>query len=248
MISTALYFLQEKIMFFPSVLEQDYQYQFNHNFEELNLNTADGAKLNAIHFKVEKPKGVVLYFHGNAGDLSRWGTITEFFVDKQYDVLVMDYRTYGKSTGKLSEAVFYSDAQLFYNYLKDRYNEEDITIYGRSLGTGIATYLASKNKPKQLILETPYYSILDVAKDRFPIFPVEKLLKYKFPTHQFIEQVSCPFTIFHGTNDQVVPYASAKKLFEKSSKEKATFITIDGGAHSDLANFEAYHHQIENAL
>lgn len=248
MISTALNFLQEKIMFFPSVLEQDYQYQFNHNFEELNLNTEDGAKLNAIHFKVEKPKGVVLYFHGNAGDLSRWGTIAEFFVEKRYDVLIMDYRTYGKSTGKLSEAVFYSDAQLFYNYLKEHYDEKDITLYGRSLGTGVATYLASKNKPKQLILETPYYSILDVAKDRFPIFPVEKLLKYKFPTHQFIKDVSCLITIFHGTNDQVVPYTSAKKLFEESSKVKTTFITIDGGAHNNLINFEAYHQQIEKVL
>ena len=89
---------------------------------------------------------------------------------------------------------------MFYNYLKEDYNEEDITLYGRSLGTGIATYLASKNNPRQLILETPYYSILDVAKDRFPIFPVKKLLKYEFPTHQFIKQVSCPITIFHGTN------------------------------------------------
>ena len=71
MISTALYFLQERIIFFPSVLEQDYEYQFNHNFEELYLNTDDGATLNAIHFKVENPKGVILYFHGNAGDLSR---------------------------------------------------------------------------------------------------------------------------------------------------------------------------------
>tara|TARA_R110002049_G_scaffold295948_3_gene483750 strand:- start:47 stop:871 length:825 start_codon:yes stop_codon:yes gene_type:complete len=248
MISTTLYFLQEKIMFFPTVLEQDYQYQFNYNFEELNLETDDGAKLNAIHFKVENPKGVILYFHGNAGNLSRWGTIAEFFVDKQYDVLIMDYRTYGKSTGKLSEAVFYSDAQLFYNYLKEDYNEEDITLYGRSLGTGIATYLASKNNPRQLILETPYYSILDVAKDRFPIFPVKKLLKYEFPTHQFIKQVSCPITIFHGTNDEVVPYASAEKLFDVAPKSQTTFVTIEGGNHGNLNTYDVYLNHIENML
>ncbi|MEW4924405.1 alpha/beta hydrolase [Algibacter sp. 2305UL17-15] len=245
MITAALYFMQEKLLFFPTVLEQNYEFQFNHNFEELNFETDDGAKLSAIHFKVENPKGVILYFHGNAGDLSRWGTVAEFFVEKQYDVLVMDYRTYGKSTGKLSEAVFYSDAQLFYNYLKKHYDENDIIIYGRSLGTGIATYVASKNNPEQLILETPYHSISDVGKSRFPILPVAQLLKYKFPTYQFIEKVDCPITIFHGTNDLVVPYNSAKKLYEVAPKPSTTFITIKGGNHNDLINFEDYHTQLD---
>ena len=248
MISTALYFLQEKIIFFPSVLEQDYEYQFNHNFEELYLNTDDGAALNAIHFKINNPKGVILYFHGNADDLSRWGTVAEFFVEKEYDVLVMDYRTYGKSTGKLSEAAFYSDAQLFYNYLKKLYNEDDITLYGRSLGTGIAAHLASKNNPKQLVLETPYYSMSEVGKSRFPILPVEKLLKYKFPTYKFIKSVSCKITIFHGTNDGVVPYSSAEKLIKASPKEKTTFITIESGNHNNLKTFNLYNSQIEKLL
>ncbi len=248
MISASLYFLQEKLLFFPTVLEQDFEFQFNHSFEELNFETDDGAKLNAIHFKVENPKGVILYFHGNAGDLSRWGTVAEYFVEKQYDVLIMDYRTYGKSTGKLSEAVFYTDAQLFYDYLKDNYEEDEITLYGRSLGTGIATYLASKNKPKQLILETPYYSIVDVAKDRFPIFPVGSLLKYKFLSYKFIQKVSCPITMFHGTNDRVVPYASAEKLFEVAPKPQTNFVTIEGGNHGDLINFDSYNYQIEKIL
>ena len=114
MVGTLLYFMQEKLMFFPTVLSQNYKYQFNHSFEELFLRTDETTIINAIHFKVEKPKGVILYFHGNAGDLSRWGTITEYFVEKNYDVLVMDYRTYGKSTGVLSEKVLYSDAQYCY--------------------------------------------------------------------------------------------------------------------------------------
>lgn len=248
MIATSLYFIQEKLLFLPTVLEQDYQFQFNYNFEELNLEANDGAKLNAIHFKVENPKGVILYFHGNAGDLSRWGTIAEYFVEKQYDVLVMDYRTYGKSTGKLSEAVFYSDAQLFYNYLKNSYYEKEITIYGRSLGTGAATFLASKNSPKQLILETPYYSIVDVAKSRFPIFPVDKLVKYRFPNYRFIKNVNCKITMFHGTNDEVVPYESAKKLFTVSPEKLTDFVTIEGGRHNNLSTFSEYHSNLDNIL
>lgn len=220
MVGSLLFVLQEKMLFLPTVLEQDYIFEFSQPFEELLLKTDEEALINAIHFKVENPKGVILYFHGNAGDLSRWGIVAEYFVERRYDVLVMDYRTYGKSTGKLSEQAFYNDAQYCYTYLKKQYKEDDITLYGRSLGTGIATYLASKNKPKQLILETPYYSIIDVAKSRFPIFPVEKLLKYKFPTYKFIQEVNFPITIFHGTEDMVVPYKSAKKLFEVSPKKK----------------------------
>ncbi len=248
MLVSTLYFIQEKILFLPTVLEQGYRFQFNHSFEEINIKTEDSAILNAIHFKVDQPKGVILYFHGNAGNLSRWGTIAEFFVERGFDVLIMDYRTYGKSTGKLNEDVFYKDADLFYKYVKDRYNENDITLYGRSLGTAIATYLASKNKPKQLVLETPYYSMIDVGESRFPIFPVSKLLKYKFPTYQFIKSVRCPITMFHGTKDQIVPYASAKKLFELAPKPQAVFITIEGGFHNDLLNYDAYKNGVEMIL
>ncbi|WP_233702657.1 alpha/beta hydrolase [Hyunsoonleella flava] len=248
MITTALYFMQEKLLFLPTVLEQDYQYQFNYKFEELNFETDDGALLNAIHFMVEKPKGIILYFHGNAGDLSRWGRVTEFFVERGYDVLVMDYRTYGKSKGDLSEHAFYNDAQLFYDYILKHYEEPEITVYGRSLGTGIATYIASKNNPKQLILETPYYSIVDVGKHRFPFLPVETLLKYKFPTYEFIKEVNCPITMFHGTSDQVIPYESAEKLFRSTWKEKQTLIKIDLANHNNIIEFEGYHNTIEKIL
>ncbi|MGC1472456.1 MAG: alpha/beta hydrolase [Psychroserpens sp.] len=248
MIGTSLYFFQEKLLFLPTVLEADYEYQFEHPFEEIFLKPADNVSINAIHFKTENPKGVILYFHGNAGDLSRWGTITEFFVKKDYDVFIMDYRIYGKSTGKLSEQAFYEDAQFCYDYLLEHYAENDITLYGRSLGTGIAAYLASKNEPKQLILETPYFSILDVAKHRFPIFPVELLLKYTFPTNEFIVDVSCPITMFHGTDDSVVPYVSAEKLKAVAPAKNTMFITIEGGSHNNLIDFEEYRMGIESVL
>ncbi|MFD2725402.1 alpha/beta hydrolase [Hyunsoonleella rubra] len=246
MISTLLYFMQEKLLFLPSVLPQDYQFESLHSFEEINLKADDGGTLNAIHFKLEAPKGVILYFHGNAGDLSRWGTIAEFFVDKGYDVLIMDYRNFGKSTGKLSETAFYTDAQLFYDYLKTNYAESDITLYGRSLGTGIATFLASENNPKQLVLETPYYSMAHVGKSRYPILPVDTLLKYRFPTFEFIQKVKCPILMFHGTDDGVIPYDSAEKLFQNAPKPQTIFITIKGGNHNNLIEFETYRNAIED--
>lgn len=247
MIGSSLYFLQEKLMFFPTKLEEDYTYSFKHPHEELFLRPTDDVLLNAIHFKTENPKGVILYFHGNAGDLSRWGKITEYFVEKNFDVLVMDYRTYGKSKGKLSEQGFYDDAQFCYDYLLERYKESEIILYGRSLGTGVANYLASKNEPKQLILETPYYSISDIARYRFPMFPVKSLIKYQFNSFEYIQNVKCPITIIHGTHDQVVPYSSGNKLF-KVAPQNTVMKTIDGGRHNDLVNFDAYHRAMKDIL
>lgn len=248
MIGTSLYFLQEKLIFLPTTLPQDFAYSFSNPFEELFLKSDDGAVINAIHFKTEKPKGVILYFHGNAGDLSRWGKITEFFVEKNYDVLVMDYRTYGKSSGTLSEQALYNDAQMCYDYLLKHYQESEITIYGRSIGTGMATHLASRNQPHRLILETPFYCLAEVAKYRFPVFPVKKLLKYNFPSYQYIQDVKCPIKIFHGTDDNIIPYASGEKLFNSIVKKEKTFFTIKKGEHNNLIEFETYRKHIQKIL
>jgi pimeloyl-ACP methyl ester carboxylesterase len=247
LLGVLLYFFQEKILFLPTPLDYNYQFEFKNNFEELFFNTPEDGLINAIHFKVDEPKGVILYLHGNAGNLDRWGKITEYFVDQQYDVLIMDYRTYGKSQGKLSENVFYTDAQYCYDYLLKNYSENDITLYGRSLGTGIASYVASKNNPKQLILETPYYSIPDAASHRFPIYPVKQLINYEFPTYKFLEETNCKVTILHGTDDQVVPYSSAKKLTVLDI-ENLEFITIKGGNHNNLIQFEKYRNTISTLL
>ncbi len=243
-----LYFFQEKLIFLPSKLPQDYTYDFPQNFEEIFISHSDGAKLNALHFRQDNPKGVILYFHGNAGDLSRWGQMALPFVSLGYDVVMMDYRTYGKSTGKLSEAALQSDAQLFYDYTKKEYNNLPIVLFGRSLGTGIATHLASKNEAKQLILETPFYSLVDVAKERFPFLPVKMLLKYKFNSNLYISKIKYPVTIFHGTDDSVVPYDSGLKLFQSMDNSAKEMITIPDGEHNNLIEFEAYRKGVERLL
>lgn len=248
MINASLYILQDKILFRPTVLDQNYQFEFAHNFEELFLDTKANAVINAIHFKVANPKGVILYFHGNQGDLQRWGKITEYFVEKQYDVFVMDYRSYGKSIGKLSEEALYNDADFMYNYVKERYTEGEITVYGRSLGTTFATYVASKHYPKQLILETPYYSMVDVAKTRFPLIPVKQFMNYHFPTYKYISNVKCKIDIFHGTSDKVVPFSSGQKLYQVSPKGRTNFVIIEGADHNNLIDFEVYHQEINTIL
>ena len=248
MINASLYLLQDKILFRPTVLEQNYPFEFEHKFEEVFLKTEENAVINAIHFKVEKPKGVILYFHGNQGDLQRWGNITAYFVEKDYDVFVMDYRTYGKSTGELSEGALYKDADFMYGYVKKHYSESEITVYGRSLGTTFATFVASKHNPKQLILETPYYSMVDVAKSRFPLIPVKQFMNYHFPTYKFINDVKCNISILHGTSDKVVPFSSGQKLYQSSPKTRTSFISIEQAGHNNLIDFEAYHREIDTIL
>lgn len=248
LLSIMLYSFQEKLIFLPTKLTQDHVYTFNADFDEIFLDTTDGARLNALHFYTDNPKGLILYFHGNAGDLSRWGEIVLPFVDLDYDVLVMDYRNYGKSTGKLSEQALYQDAQLFYTYAKEKYPEEQLIIYGRSLGTGIASQLTSQNRPQKLILETPFYSLSEIAQERFPFLPVSYLLRYKIPSYQFLQRVNCPVRIFHGTNDNVVPYASGKKLYDSISNDDKKIYTIPNGNHNNLSDFEIYWNGIQKEL
>ncbi|MEX0315850.1 MAG: alpha/beta hydrolase [Allomuricauda sp.] len=242
------YFFQEKLIFLPTTLPSDYSFSFDRKFDEVFLETPDGASLNALHFYSENPKGLILYFHGNAGDLSRWGEIVVPFTNFGYDALVMDYRTYGKSTGVLSEEALHEDAQRFYDYALEKCPENQIVVYGRSLGASIATKVASKNNPQKLILETPFYSLLDVAKERFPWLPLTQILKYKFSSFDYIQNVKAPIRIFHGTSDNVVSYESGKKLFDTIPHSDKKFFTIENGEHNNLATFESYQKAIQKEL
>jgi len=243
-----MYVFQKKVIFQPEKLPKKHCFQFNQPFEEFYLETKDKLKLNAIHFKNKDPKGVILYFHGNKGNLVRWGRIASFFAKKNYDVIVMDYRSYGKNDGDITEDNLYIDAQLFYDYAFKHYIEKDIIIYGRSLGTGIATKIASQNRPSRLILETPYYSLEDIISTWLPFFPVRYLIKYKFPSNENINKIHCPIIIFHGTADKVVPYASGLKLYHEISGTQKKMVSIHKGQHNNLINYEEYRIYIDKIL
>ncbi len=243
-----IYFFQENLIFLPTILSQEHSFEMEFPFEEITLNSSDGAKLNGLHFKVENSKGVILYYHGNAGNLQQWGRLTAFFMEMDYSVIVMDYRGYGKSSGKKSMEKLYADAQLWYDYTEEHYPKNEITVYGRSLGTTFATYVASQNHAKNLVLESPFYSMEELAKSKFPILPIKLLLHYKFPTYQYINQVNCPITFYHGTKDEVVDYQQGKRLFNSIEKENKTLVTIPKGGHNDLVSFKEYSNTIEEVL
>ncbi|MBM3191891.1 MAG: alpha/beta hydrolase, partial [Chlamydiae bacterium] len=171
-----LYTIQESLLFKSEALVENHKFSSPHTFEEVFFATEDGARIHALHYRADHPKGVVVYFHGRSGNLATyWGKFAGQFLSQDYDVIMMDYRGFGKSRGKLSQELFLKDAGLVYDYAAKLYAPHQIVIYGCSLGTGIATYIASQYEAKLLILEAPYISILHLAMVEFPHVP-KKLL------------------------------------------------------------------------
>jgi len=243
----AVYIFQENMIFHPEKLSAKYKFVFDRPFEEITYETVDGNTINALLFKVENSKGVIFYHHGNAGSLESWGLRAVDFTSLGYDILMYDYRGYGKSTGSIkNEKMLNSDAVMIYKKLLYDYKEGDIVIYGTSLGTGIAARLAHDNNPSKLILETPYYNFYDVSKYHYPYLPNSILLHYQFKTDKFLPKINNPIYLFHGTEDEIVPYNSSERLAKLS--ENITLFTIKDGSHNNLNTFSEYHLYLKEAL
>ncbi len=242
-----LYFVQDELIFHPEVLPANYQYKFDIPFQELLIPVNKKVKLSAVLFKAERPRGMVLYFHGNSSNINRYAKVVPDFTKHGYDVLMMDYREFGKSTGRLTEAAMYEDALLMYKVARTRFAPWQIVIYGKSLGTGIAAHLASVRDCKRLLLETPYYSLSDVASEAAPIYPYSLLLEFNLPTNEYLPKVTAPVTIFHGTKDETVPYASGRKL-DTLLKKGDEFVTIKGGKHNNLREYPQYRQKLDSLL
>lgn len=243
-----IYFFQEKIIFRAKNLSKNHVYTIDANFEEINLKANDEVTLNALYFKVDNPKGVILYFHGNKGNLERWSHKIKPLLNYDYNLFMIDYRGYGKNDGERTEKYMYSDAQLAYDFLLDKFEEDQIVVYGRSLGGTFATYVASKNKPKHLILEATFNNILDVSKKLIPIFPFKKLYRFNFNSDELIKNVTVPTTIFHGDLDSLVPLLLAQKLYLNSNKKTSELIIIDKGTHHNLSESIIYKNKVKKIL
>lgn len=242
-----LYFFQEKLLFFPEKLEKDYDFNFSQEYDEVNLKAKDGTILNALLFKVPSSKGVIFYLHGNAGSLASWGDIAPIYTDLGYDVFMLDYRGFGKSEGEMktgSQAIM--DVQIAYNYLKESYLEGNITVLGYSLGTGLAAKVAATNQPEKLILQAPYYSLVDVMKHRYSIIP-GFLLKYQLNTFEYIKQCEMPIVIFHGDQDEVIYHGSSEKLKAHLKADDQVFF-LKGFGHSGMTLNEMYRQKIRIIL
>jgi len=242
-----MYFNQEKLIFHPTPLAADFKFEYERPFEELKITTSDGKKLCGLLFKADSSKGLIFYLHGNAGALDTWGNAAKNYNKLGYDMFILDYRSFGKSEGELEdENLFYSDVQCAYTEMLKTYREEKIVVVGYSIGTGSAAMLASKNKPRFLILQAPYYSLIDMMHYTYPFVP-NFLLKYKFETFEFVKTCQVPVYVFHGDADEIIYYGSSLKLKEHFKKGDALF-TLPGAGHNGMNNNEDYLRELTKLL
>ena len=183
-------------------------------------------------------KHVVLFCHGNAGNISNRLYTVQLFQTLDIPLLMFDYRGYGISKGEPSEENSYQDAQLCYKWLikEKKYKEENIIVFGRSLGGGVGVELSLREKVKGLILESTFTSTGDLGNKLFPIFPIKWFLKYKYESISKIKDLGCPVLIIHSSEDDLIPYYMGRELFETATEPKE-FFDIFGG-HNDREYLE----------
>ncbi len=245
---TALYFLQEKFLFHPLPLPETHTFDFKIPVKEINIPVNAGKNISLVQFTVPDSacKGVVLYFHGNRKNIERYAPFAINFTRNNYEVWMIDYPGFGKSTGKRTEQILYNDAALLYKMARARFPKDSIIIYGKSIGTGIAAQLASVRDCKRLILETPYYNMEALMKHYAFIYPVDWLTKYHFPTCDYFKKIEAPVTLFHGTEDEVIPYKQAERLTKENPGTE--LVAIKNGKHNNLNDSRVFHQHLDSLL
>ncbi len=236
-----MYFAQESILFHPTIQAANAPWDLSikggevgieKDVEELNFASEEDGKVNALLFKVDSAKGAILYLHGNGGNAGICAGGRNRFLKNGWDFFVPDYRGYGKSTGPLSQSGMDADVEAAWNELSKRYPAKDIIIYGQSMGSGYATRLAAKHRPKLLILEAPYTSLTDVAASQYPWLPVRWLMNYPSESEAFVGSVQSEVVIFHGDQDEVIPYSQGIAMSKAANKAK--LITLPGQGHNKV--------------
>ena len=233
LLSLMIYFFQPKFIYFPDRDIKVTPEFISLDYDDLTLSTSDGIKLNAWWIPNPDARATLLFLHGNAGNISHRLDSINIFYQLGLSVLIIDYRGYGKSTGKPSEQGTYIDAETAWDYLtkEKKINSDEIIIFGRSLGGAIATQLGEKHLSAALIVESGFTSIADIGKHYYPYLPTSLLTRIKYPSINRIPNIKSPVLIIHSVNDDIVPYKFGRQLFDKANNPKV-FLEIDGN-HND---------------
>lgn len=241
-----LYFIQDKILFHPKSLPRDHSFVFGQPFEELNI-PFEGENLSIIKFRPPAPRnGIVLFYHGNMRNVEHYKKYPSIFTRNGYEIWMIDYPGFGKTTGKRSESVIYRQAHLMYAMAAKQLSSDSILVYGKSIGTGVASFIASSRPHQKLILETPYYNIDALARHYLPMYPVMPMTRYAFPNNTYLKKINTPVTIFHGTGDEIIPYAQAQKL--KKENPAIELVSIAKGRHNNLSDFPVFQAKLDSLL
>jgi len=245
-----LYLFQPRFIYFPQS-EIDYTPDMaGLPYEDIYFKTEDNVLLNGWFIPVENAKNTLLFFHGNGGNISHRLESLKIFHEIGLSVFIIDYRGYGQSQGTSSEQGTYRDAEAAWRFLTETrgVSDEDIIIFGRSMGGAVATWLASRYTPNLLILESTFTSIADVAKHYYPYLPTHLLVRIKYASVDRIEDIHRPILIAHSQTDEIIPYKYGRALFEKAQAPKI-FLELKGG-HNDgfITTGPSYIQGLENFI
>ena len=220
---------QSHFIFFPERRIMATPGQVGLEFEDVAFLTADGNILSGWFIPAEEQKGVILFCHGNAGNISHRLDSIILFHHLRLSTFIFDYRGYGKSQGKITEVGTYTDAEAAWRYLvkMKELAPNEIIIFGRSLGGAVASMLAKNHKSKGLILESTFTSIPDVAADIYPFLPIRNFTRFTYPTIENMKDVKCPVLIVHSRDDDIIPFTHGRRIFEAANEPKE-FMEIRG--------------------
>lgn len=224
-----LFIFQSRYVYFPErVLIADPSSVGLH-FESISFETEDGVKLSGWFIPRENSRGVVLFFHGNAGNISHRLDSIQMFHRLGLNVFIFDYRGYGQSEGRPTERGTYQDAEAAWQYLVKelKVGPQEIIVFGRSLGGAVASWLAQNQTPGALIVESTFTSLPDIGSTLYPYLPVRLLSRFKYNTMGYLARVDCPVLVVHSRDDEIMPFSHGKRLFEVA-KEPKEFLEITG--------------------
>lgn len=237
-----LYVSQPRLLFFPTRSIEASPQQAGLIYEDVSLTTDDGLRLGAWYVPALQARGVILFCHGNGGNISHRLDSLLLFHGLGYACLIFDYRGYGTSDGSPDEAGTYLDSQAAWRYLVSEkgFAKEQIILFGRSLGGAVAAHLAGQVEPAGLILESVFTSVPDMAADLYPLLPVRLLCRYKYDTRKALARVRCPVLVVHSPDDEIIPFAHGRALLQAANPPK-TFLEIHGDHNSGfLQSKEGY--------
>jgi hypothetical protein len=229
MLNALMYFQQSHMIFFPiSSLEQT-PANWGLEYEDVSFNTEDDIQLHGWYIPQPQSERVLLFFHGNAGNISHRRESIEIFHRLGLNVLIFDYRGYGQSKGKPSEQGLYQDATAAWQFLTEEKGiaPEQIIIFGRSLGGAIAARLAADVQARGLILESTLSSARDFAKQVFKVLARLVIIRYDFNTAEYIKHVKAPVLVLHSPDDEIMPFKLGEKVFESANQPKQ-FVRMRG--------------------
>ena len=229
--------IHNSLIFYPTKDFDSSPDQDGIEHEEVFIDTSDGKNLHGYFFPAPA-QNAVIYFHGNAQNVSSW-YVAPVEIQKHIPVnaLLIDYRGYGKSTGKPTVEGVIKDALAMYKYLIDRgFKSEEISLYGRSIGGAIALELANKVQVKSIVVQSSFTSLTDIAKELYPFIPNALINNNSWNSKELIKKINCPIVISHGDKDEIVPISHSYKLYELANEPKKLII-LKGASHNDISNY-----------